>query len=96
MTSEESLIYKECSFCHGTGKSPLPSRQQQERAAGALIGLALASAKLKDKTDAQLAHALECYVWPALSMARMGSNLIDEAIERLRRSGGGARVTHEP
>ncbi len=70
------------------------ARRQEERQAGAIDAI-LQSADteraLAGKTDAEIAALLLEHVWQRLPLFSAHSDLIDEAIERLKRSGAGKR-----
>lgn len=55
-----------------------------------LLEAAFQEDRYYDMTDAQLGELLEKHVWPELGLMSRASGLVSQAIDRLKRSGGGA------
>lgn len=75
-----------CPKCQQTGWC-----EHRNEAAKRMFDCARAAVELEKKTDEEIAKLLEDHVWADISMLDPKSDLVSEAIERLRRAKGGAR-----
>jgi isocitrate lyase len=80
MTDERKL--KVCSLCQGKGTVPEPSSETVAK----VLDMALAADVLYSKTDAEIADLLEKHVWARMSILSVKSDLVSQAIDRLRRA----------
>ncbi len=84
----DTLVKKECSWCGGTGyqKATEPSEHSMAK----LIQLALVARKLQNMSDKEIADLLVDHVYAKANFLDNETDLISSAIDRLKRSNGGA------
>lgn len=86
-----TAVTRVCPICAGTGSVAPRATSIYET----LVASMLESKKLSRMSDGELAEVLVSQIWSDIPMTHIKSDIVSQAIDRLKRAGGGAFIEKE-